>query len=178
MKFRKWEDKPPPRLLQFALVPSSTADSGFISSDIKIDCTEALTSAHGSLEWKPLPNAEQHCSPSRYTEKERTTDTETPVREIVARLILALAAFLLSVYVSASEVDSVPAAKADTLKVSELSLEASPITPVQTEKHFLPVAEYQITSVGVGYFTFLQHIPVHTVEISALNNRGPPATAL
>lgn len=96
----------------------------------------------------------------------------------MARFILALAAFVLSLYVSASEVDSVPVAKADTLKLSELSLESSPVTPVQTEKHFLPVAEYELAAVGVGYFAAPQHVPVHTVEISALNNRGPPATDL
>ena len=117
-------------------------------------------------------------SPARHDGTPKNTHRVNPVRNIAARLILALAAFLLSLYVSAAEVGSVSVAKADTIKFSELSLESSPVTPVQTEKHFLPVAEYQVTSIRAGYFALLQHVPVHTLEISSPNNRGPPASDL
>lgn len=100
------------------------------------------------------------------------------MRELAARLILVLAACLLSLSVSAVEVDSVSVAKADTIKFSELSLESSPVTPVQTEKHFLPVAEYQLSAIRGAYFALHPYAPAHTVEISSLNNRGPPASDL
>lgn len=94
----------------------------------------------------------------------------------MTRFFIAIVAFVFSLYVSVTEVEATHVAKTDTLTQTALSVESSCKAPVQTEKLFLPCAEYQLAEVHAAYFTSALHAPVYTHALASLNIRGPPTT--
>tara|TARA_R110001592_G_scaffold90845_1_gene266635 strand:- start:206 stop:496 length:291 start_codon:yes stop_codon:yes gene_type:complete len=93
----------------------------------------------------------------------------------VTRSLLALTALLLSFTFTASEAPVSHVVKANSLHHAQLVAESFYTAQQQTEKHFLPADELQLSLIHADYLAVSLFTPPHSTVTTDRNIRGPPS---